>query len=81
MIVGDVVKAGLSMTAVGTIFGLAGAWALARTLSSFLYRVAPDDPAVFTTAALALVSAALVASVAPALRAVRADPLTILREE
>jgi predicted permease len=81
MIVGDVVKAGLSMTAVGTIFGLAGAWALARTLSSFLYRVTPDDPAVFSAAALVLVSAALLASVAPALRAVSADPLTILREE
>ena len=72
---------GLRLTAVGLVAGLAGAFALGRVLQTLLYEVEPTDPRTYGTVALVLVLAALAASVVPALRAMRVDPLTALRTE
>ena len=75
---------GLLATPLLAILGwpfLAGAWAAARSLSTFLYGVEIDDVAAFLWATAILVMAALLASAIPAVRAIRADPLTVLREE
>ncbi|MEM9291844.1 MAG: ABC transporter permease [Acidobacteriota bacterium] len=74
-----VVLEGLKLALVGLIAGTASALLFARWLSSQLYEVSPFDP--FTLGAvvalLALVS--FIASVVPALRASRVDPLVALR--
>jgi putative ABC transport system permease protein len=79
--VATVVGAGLRLTLGGIVVGLAGGFALARTLSGVLYGVQPNDPAVFAAAAGILAIAALGACAVPAIRAVRIDPVSILREE
>jgi putative ABC transport system permease protein len=72
---------GLRLTAAGLTMGLAGAFALARLMQSVLYDVRPTDPATYGAVVLVLVGAAMLASLLPALRAVRVDPVTALRSE
>ena len=68
------------MTA-GIALGAAGAVALGQAMRSFLFGVAPDDPTSFFAGACALGLAGLWASLLPAWRASRADPLESLRVE
>ncbi len=71
----------LRLTAIGLACGIAAAWALAPVIGELLYQVSPTDPANFGTIALFLGSVALFASLLPARRALRADPLDTLRQE
>jgi predicted permease len=80
-IVAAVVGAGLRLTLAGVAIGLVGAFALTRSLSGLLYEVAPRDPGVFAFAAGTLVAAALAACIVPSIRAMRVDPISLLREE
>jgi ABC-type lipoprotein release transport system permease subunit len=57
---------------------VAAAW-LARSAGSFLFGVAPTDPAAFALATGALAAATLAAGFLPALRAARVEPMTALR--
>ncbi len=65
----------------GVVIGVAGALALTRVLASLLFEVSPSDPFVFTAVALLLMAVALIASLVPALKAARVDPLIALRYE
>ena len=78
---GTVLGQGLRIAAVGTLLGLAAAFALARSLESRFFGVTAGDPLAFALAAGVLAGAALLASWAPARRAARVDPLQALREE
>src|SRR5713226_3126098 len=64
-----VLSQGMPLTAIGLAVGLAGALALARTLSSFLYGVSASDPVVFLVVSVFLAALAMVASYIPAWRA------------
>jgi predicted permease len=72
---------GVRLTLAGVALGLAGAFVATRVLSSLLFGVEPADPAVFAGVALLLVMVGLVASYAPARRAMRVDPVTALQAE
>jgi len=72
---------GMGVVAIGTILGLAGAAALARTLSSILYGVTPFDPVTYAGVVGAVVVSALGAMWVPARRAIRLDPVRSLRAE
>jgi putative ABC transport system permease protein len=63
------------------VAGLAGGWALTRYLGSMLYGVTAVDPITFTMMPILLAAVAITASLIPALRALRIDPNTALREE
>jgi len=76
-----IVSEGMKPTAIGVAAGIAGALALGRVLSSLLYGVRPSDLATFAGVCVVLVSVALVASLVPAYRATRVEPVTTLREE
>jgi ABC-type lipoprotein release transport system permease subunit len=52
---------------------------LTRMLTSLLYGVTARDPITFTIVALILGAVAIVASLLPARRAARVDPLVALR--
>lgn len=65
----------------GVAVGTAGALLLGRVLSSLIYGVRPTDPITFLAVAALLAAVALVASIAPAYRATKVDPIVALRYE
>lgn len=70
---------GARLTAVGLVLGIAGAIALARTLSGLVYGVAVLDPLTFVVAPLALAMVALLACLVPAVRAATIPPAITLK--
>lgn len=68
-----------------TVFGLAAgvllAFGVSRGLGRLLYNVTALDPAVYLAAGLLMTFACLVASLLPARRAARVDPLVALRTD
>ena len=77
LVVGD----GVRLAALGVAIGLAVAFASTRVLASLLYGVTPADPVSFVSIALLVVAVALAASVIPARRATRIDPMEALRAD
>ena len=71
----------LTLTLLGILLGLVGAYAITRVLNSLLFGVSSTDPFTFAAVTLLLGFASLLASCIPALRATRVDPLTALRYE
>jgi putative ABC transport system permease protein len=65
----------------GILAGLAAAVAVSRGISTFLFGVQPLDALTFGTAIGVAALAAFTASVIPALRATRVDPMTAFRQE
>ena len=76
-----VVVQGMKPTLIGIVIGLAGALALGRVLSSVIYGVSARDLTTFCTVAVTMTAVGLLASMVPALRATRVDPMNTLREE
>jgi putative ABC transport system permease protein len=72
---------GMVHVAVGLGIGLAGALALTRLLSGFLYGVRPTDLITYGAVALVLTGAALLACYLPARRAMKVEPMVALRYE
>jgi ABC-type antimicrobial peptide transport system permease subunit len=62
------------------ILGIAGAFALAKQIASFLFGVTAFDPWVFGTIPVILLATSVVAVWLPAIRATRVDPATALRQ-
>ena len=65
----------------GAVIGLGLAFAATRGLSAFLFGVSAFDPVVFSGVTAALVGSAVIASLVPARRATRVDPLVALRND
>ncbi len=80
-VVGEVLGHGLRLTGLGMAIGLALALAVTRLMSTLLFGIGPTDAATFAGAAALLALVAVAASLIPALRASRVDPLTALRDE
>jgi len=77
MVIGE----GLMLATLGVAVGLLGALWVTEGLSSLLFGVTPTDPATFGVVALLLVAVAAVASLIPARRAIKVDPMVALRCE
>jgi ABC-type lipoprotein release transport system permease subunit len=71
--------AGLSM--ISSAAGPAGGFALARAMVSLLYEVRPADPMVYAAACAIVMAIGLAASLVPATRAARLDPVVTLKYE
>jgi predicted permease len=76
-----VLRESVTLVALGTVLGLAGAYAASRTLGSMLFGLSPGDLPTYAAAAVGLAAVALGASLLPARRATRVDPLAALRAE
>ncbi len=80
-VLGMVVGQGMVLVGCGVALGLAGAFAMTRVLTKFLWSVKPTDPFTFISVSLLLAAVALLASYIPARRATKVDPMVALRYE
>ncbi len=78
-----VLREGLTVTAAGTALGLVAAAAAATGLGSVLplYGVNPTDPMTYLTVPVVLVVVAIIAALPPTQRALRLDPIAVLRND
>jgi predicted permease len=74
-----VVIEGMTPTIVGIVVGVMGALLAARVLDKLVYGVSASDPVTLALVSGSLALVALVASLVPAYRASRLNPLTVLR--
>jgi predicted permease len=72
---------GMRTILVGVAIGIAGSFALTKTVSSLLFGVTATDPITFGGVTLLLIVAALLACYIPARRATKVDPMVALRSE
>ena len=77
MILGD----GLRLTLIGGMVGLVAIIGLTRFLRSLLFEIQPLDPMTLISVICVLIFVSLLACYVPALRATKADPAAVLREE
>ena len=66
---------------IGLLTGLAGAITLTHLMETLLFEVRPTDPATLASVTAAILCVAILACLAPAVRATRVDPMVALREE
>lgn len=76
-----VLSGNMKLILAGTSLGLVAAWLVSRTLSGFLPKVTASDPMAYAVSVAVLCVAILFASFIPLRRAVRVDPITVLRYE
>ncbi len=76
-----IVIEGMRPALIGVAIGLAGALALGRVLASLIYGVKPTDPITFGAVSVLLAGVGLFASIIPAYRATRVEPMKALRDE
>jgi predicted permease len=76
-----VVRQGMELAAIGIAAGLIGAAILTRLMASLLFGVSTHDGVTFVAVAAVLAVVTLAATVIPALRATRVDPMVALRVE
>jgi putative ABC transport system permease protein len=72
---------GIALTVLGIVFGVGAAIALTRFMESMLFGVTPTDKLTFIAVSSLLFFVALCASLIPARRATKVDPLVALRYE
>jgi predicted permease len=80
-VLGMILRQGIQLTIAGLLLGLAGALALTRVLTSFLYGVSALDPVTFAAVPALLLLATIMACLIPARRAANVDPMRTLRYE
>src|SRR5262245_23748294 len=76
-----VIKEGATLSAAGITVGIAGAMTVARWLASQLYGITATDPATYVSVAGAVAVVTLIASCIPTRRAMRVDPIVVLRDQ
>jgi ABC-type antimicrobial peptide transport system permease subunit len=72
---------GLALTLIGLAAGLVAALSISQVVASMLLNVSATDPWIFAGASSFLTVIALLASLFPARRATKVDPLTALHCE
>ncbi len=77
----QIIGQGAVLAVAGVAIGYAGALLLTRVLSGLLFATSSTDPVTFVSVTMILVAVALVASLLPAVRATRIDPVIALRYE
>ncbi len=76
-----VLRQGIELAGAGVVLGLIGAAALTRLMAGLLFGVAATDVLTFSSASMALLATAMLATYVPAMRATRVDPVVALRDE
>lgn len=80
-IVGLVLRQGMQLAGIGVFVGLSLAVIASRWIQPLLFRLSARDPGTLGVVGVAMLLAALAASLIPAVRALKADPNRALRAE
>ena len=80
-VVGMVLGDSLVPVISGSLIGIVAALALTRLMRALLYGVSATDPMTFALVVVVLPAVGILASIVPAARAARVDPIVALREE
>jgi ABC-type antimicrobial peptide transport system permease subunit len=80
-VIGMIMRQGLGLASIGAVIGLAGAFGLTRVLENQLFGVGVTDPITYGFVTALLIGIAALATIVPALRATRVDPIVALRSE
>jgi predicted permease len=75
-----VIGQGLVLSTMATVLGLGAAIGVTRFMAAMLFGIAPRDPWTFVMVAVLLTMVAMTATLLPARRAMRVNPITALRE-
>ena len=76
-----VVSYALGLATGGVVLGVAAAALLTRLIAGMLFNISPTDPWTFAAITVMLIATALMATLTPARRAARVDPMVALRTE
>jgi len=76
-----ILRSAMFLSCGGAVLGMVGSFALTRLLADMLFQVNPADPIVLGAVTLLLVIVAVGASLVPARRATRIDPMIAIRYE
>ena len=76
-----VMSRGIVLTGAGVGIGAVLAWSVTRAMETLLYDVGASDPLTFALVAGLLAAVSAVACAIPAVRAVRVDPMLVLRDQ
>ena len=76
-----ILRNGLTLTVTGLAIGLVASYFLVRVMRTILYEVEPSDPIAVIAVSVLLLVAASVACWRPARRAMKVDPVNLLREQ
>jgi putative ABC transport system permease protein len=74
-----VVESGMKLVAGGLTVGVAAAFAVTQVLSGLLFGVSATDPVTFLVVPAVLATVGLLASLIPACRAIRVEPVAVLK--
>jgi putative ABC transport system permease protein len=80
-VLGMVLAHGARLAGIGVVLGVLASLALTRAIQSLLFGVRATDVQTFAAVAVLLAGVGLLATMVPALRAVRLDPVRALRQE
>ncbi|HUE43817.1 MAG TPA: ABC transporter permease [Candidatus Sulfotelmatobacter sp.] len=80
-IIGLVMRQGMELAGIGILAGIVGAVALTRVMASLLFGISATDLVTFGIVPLLLAAVAFAATVIPAWRTTRVDPVVALRDE
>jgi predicted permease len=80
-VLAQVVRHGISVIGIGLIVGAVSAFLLARFMSTLVFGISPRDPLTFALVPIVLSLIATFATIIPARRAVRVDPMRALRDD
>jgi len=78
-IVKEVLRQGMAVATMGLAAGLLGSVALTRSIAAMLYGVTQHDVITYLVVPVVLLSVAMIACLAPALRAARIDPIRLVK--
>lgn len=80
-VLGLILRRGVALAATGLAIGIAASLLLTRFMTGMLYGVRPFDLLTFAGVSVVLLLVSLIASMVPAYRAARLDPMNTLREQ
>jgi putative ABC transport system permease protein len=76
-----IVGRGLFLVGIGVVIGVVASFGLTRFIENMLFGVTPTDPLTFVAIVLLLGLVALLACLVPAQRAMRVNPIVVLRQQ